>query len=324
MIVLALDTTSEYGGAGLFRDGECLASATAAEYAGASNDASAALDYSVIVFQMAERLFAQTGLTFHDVTLFAVASGPGSFTGIRVGVSAVQAWGYVLQRPVFGVSVLEAMAEEAASETDWIVPIMDARRGEFFVAAFRRAGRYATIEAQTFGPEESILRDALSGAVQLAQGSLSGSQTPVRGEHVELPGCNAVGLNVSEGYILTPEVVKQFVAAVNTSGNVTCITREHDVQAQALRAKLVAEDAVHLDASSSPGPQHLGSSPDQQPRAHGAAFPVRWQTISQTLVRAIGRLALRASEEGRLQSPAELDAFYIRRPNAEIRSLNNS
>src|SRR5947208_289269 len=130
MLVLAFDTTSEHGGAAIYRDLERL---TCARNQGSAN-------YSVTLFQMVEGVLAQLNLGLRDIESFAVATGPGSFTGIRVGIAAAQGWAQAFGRPVWGVSVLEAMVEEARPEAVWAAPVLDARRGEFFVGLFRRDG----------------------------------------------------------------------------------------------------------------------------------------------------------------------------------------
>jgi len=77
-------------------------------------------------------------LSLKEIDLFAVANGPGSFTGIRVGVAAAQGLATAFGRPVKAVSSLEAMVEEAQPESSRAVSILDARRGEFFLANFQR------------------------------------------------------------------------------------------------------------------------------------------------------------------------------------------
>lgn len=239
MLVLAFDTTSEHGGAALYRDSECLASARSDSAAG----------YSVTLFQMVDRLFeevrrqqAGSPLSFHDINLFAVANGPGSFTGIRVGLAAAQAWAKVFGRPVAAVSVLEAMVEEAQPETDWALSILDARRGEFFLGTFRRA-------------------TAGGGNRFVAQG---------------------------DGLLLKPEDLGPFFEERLRAGTTaTCIVREHDRPARALH--------------------------DSLPKS------LRWADVHGTLLPAIVQLALEAHRQGRVQSPAELDAYYIRRSDAELK-----
>src|SRR5574340_1268265 len=119
MLILALDTTSEHGGVGVFRDFDCLASIANRQ----------GTNYSVTVFEMAEAALRAAGRSLRDIDLFAVATGPGSFTGIRVGVAAAQGWATAFGRPVLGVSVLEALTEAAQPKTQWAAPLLDARRG---------------------------------------------------------------------------------------------------------------------------------------------------------------------------------------------------
>jgi tRNA threonylcarbamoyladenosine biosynthesis protein TsaB len=129
MIVLSFDTTSVHGGAALTRDleppGELRAEGRA--------------NYSVELFQMVDRLLAAAGLRLADVELFAVATGPGSFTGIRVGLAAAQGWASALGRPVRGVSIFEAMVAETNLADGLAVPLLDARRGEFYLGVFQSA-----------------------------------------------------------------------------------------------------------------------------------------------------------------------------------------
>lgn len=126
MLILALDTTSEWGGAAIFRDGECLA---IGPHQGTAN-------YSVTLFQDVNRLFGETGLKWDEIDIFVAANGPGSFTGIRVGLAAVQGWALAFGKSARGVSTLEAMAEEAQAESFYVLPILDARRGEFYARMF--------------------------------------------------------------------------------------------------------------------------------------------------------------------------------------------
>jgi tRNA threonylcarbamoyladenosine biosynthesis protein TsaB len=235
MVILALDTTSEKGGVAVYRGLDCL---------GAIANEGPANIYSVTLFQMVDRLLSQAQLTLREIELYAVANGPGSFTGIRVGAAAAQAWARAFGRPVRGVSVLEAMVEEARPEADWAAPILDARRGEFFLSRFRRCGQRT---------------DAVVG----------GFETD------------------GEGCVLKSQALMAFFEEHLPPGAaVTCLVREHDSAAQALQGVL--------------------------PQAY------RWERIPGTLVGAIARLGLEAQQRGMLESPAGLDAYYIRRPDAEL------
>jgi tRNA threonylcarbamoyladenosine biosynthesis protein TsaB len=130
MIVLSFDTTSSRGGAGLYRSAE-----GELEPLGESS-AEGPTSYSVQLFEMTDRLLAGSGLKLANVDLFAVATGPGSFTGIRVGLAAAEAWAYALRRPVCGISLLEAMVVRARRKGGIAVPLLDAHRGEFYLGVF--------------------------------------------------------------------------------------------------------------------------------------------------------------------------------------------
>ncbi len=91
-------------------------------------------------------LIDECGVTLGEVDVFAVASGPGSFTGLRIGISTIQGMAFVLDRGVVAVSALEALAHLASAESPagvgpamTIAPWMDARRGEVFSALYRVA-----------------------------------------------------------------------------------------------------------------------------------------------------------------------------------------
>ena len=130
MTVLAIDTTGPDGGVAVCRDGVAVSLV---------RNTRPANIYSVSLFEMVEHALTEASIGFGDVNLFAAANGPGSFTGIRVGLAAVQGWSKAFGRPARGVSVLEAMVETAQPRTNLAIALLDARRGEFFLNIFRRA-----------------------------------------------------------------------------------------------------------------------------------------------------------------------------------------
>ena len=95
------------------------------------------LTHSQTLMVMAEDLLKQCGKTVADVTDVAVAAGPGSFTGVRIGVAAAKglAWGGEL--PLYGISTLEAMADTLGIWEGYVCPVMDARRSQVYNALFR-------------------------------------------------------------------------------------------------------------------------------------------------------------------------------------------
>ena len=129
MLTLAVDTTSEWGGAAIFNNECCLAES---RHEGAPN-------YSISLFQMVNELLERSGASLAEIGLFAAASGPGAFTGIRVGLAAVQGWSHAFEKPWRGVSAFEAMAEEPLTGSAWVLALLDARRGELYAGVLRRS-----------------------------------------------------------------------------------------------------------------------------------------------------------------------------------------
>ena len=96
------------------------------------------LTHSRTLLPMAENMLKNLDLKLSDIDLFAVAKGPGSFTGVRIGVAAVKGLAWSSDKPVCGVSTLEAMAWNALSapKDSIVCCAMDARRGQFYNALF--------------------------------------------------------------------------------------------------------------------------------------------------------------------------------------------
>ena len=94
------------------------------------------LTHSKTLMAMTESLLKNLGLQPSDIELVAVAAGPGSFTGVRIGVAAAKGFAWGADIPVCGVSTLEAMAYQAQEQGVVICPVMDARRDQVYNALF--------------------------------------------------------------------------------------------------------------------------------------------------------------------------------------------
>ena len=129
MLILALESSAKAASAALSKDGSLLAQAY--QFSG--------LTHSRTLLPMAEDLLKNAGLTMADIDCVAVAHGPGSFTGVRIGVSAAKGLCWGADKPAVGVSTLEAMAwnGECAPEGSIICCAMDARRNQVYNALFR-------------------------------------------------------------------------------------------------------------------------------------------------------------------------------------------
>jgi len=127
MLTLAFESSAKAASVALCRDGQLIS-----QYSQCSG-----LTHSRTLLPMAEDLLKNAELSLADVDLFAVAHGPGSFTGIRIGVSTVKGLAWASEKPCVGVSTLEAMAWHGVVVGGYICPVMDARRAQVYNAIFK-------------------------------------------------------------------------------------------------------------------------------------------------------------------------------------------
>ncbi|MDD6799241.1 MAG: tRNA (adenosine(37)-N6)-threonylcarbamoyltransferase complex dimerization subunit type 1 TsaB [Firmicutes bacterium] len=127
MIVLAIDSTEKTASAALC-DGERLIG----EYTLDCGNT-----HSETLLPMVESLLNNSHLTVSDIELFACSAGPGSFTGVRIGVSLIKGLAFGRNKPCIGVSALEALAYNCQGMDGIACPVMDARRGQLYNALFR-------------------------------------------------------------------------------------------------------------------------------------------------------------------------------------------
>jgi tRNA threonylcarbamoyladenosine biosynthesis protein TsaB len=93
--------------------------------------------------------------TLAEVNVFAAASGPGSFTGVRIGLTTVKAWSEVFNKPIVAVSRLESIAIHSDCQSPYVASFIDAQRGQIFGALYKRAeGRLTLIEQEMVGSPE--------------------------------------------------------------------------------------------------------------------------------------------------------------------------
>ncbi len=127
---LALDTSSPAGSIAILRENECLGLVSTR-----TDEA-----YSSRFFRQLQFLLDEFSLNLNEFDLFAVCSGPGSFTGLRVGLTAVKGWAEVYGKPIAAVSGLEAVAEQSRCGAKIVIPVLDARRGQIYFGKYRRQG----------------------------------------------------------------------------------------------------------------------------------------------------------------------------------------
>jgi len=199
MLILAVDTSSRTGSAALLRDSQVLAEVSGYEET----------LYSNRLFRDIAQLQEQANFHLGQVDVFAVAAGPGSFTGLRVGLTAVKAWAEVHGKRIAAVSGLEAIASEfltdkvpGVSDPQFIAPFLDARRGQIFGAIYERisgdAPRLALIGDETILSLDEYL-ELVKGKSDRPIAVVSPTPEMLPAERIEqvLPGARVVQVSAA-------------------------------------------------------------------------------------------------------------------------------
>ncbi len=161
MIILSLDTTTRAGSAAIVREGQVLL-----ELSG-----NPALSHGERLPTDLMRLLEGAGVTVNDIDLLAVAAGPGSFTGLRVGIATIQGLAMARGRNVVPVSVLEALAHGESRAGRFAAAWLDAQRGQVFGALYG-PGKRILAEATSLSPSETL--SAWDGLADLSSATFVG------------------------------------------------------------------------------------------------------------------------------------------------------
>lgn len=127
MRILAFETSAKAASAAFQEDGKLLA----------ETYQNTGLTHSATLLVMAENMLKELNKTAADVDAVAVAAGPGSFTGVRIGVAAAKGFAWGRQIPCVGASTLASMARGLGVYSGIVCPVMDARRAQVYNAVFR-------------------------------------------------------------------------------------------------------------------------------------------------------------------------------------------
>lgn len=131
--VLGIDTSGSIASCAVMRSDQLVAETTFVTK----------LTHSQVILPVMKRTLSDCGLKLSDIDLFAVAAGPGSYTGLRIGIAAVKGL-CALGKPCIGVSTLESMAQGCAVFKGRIIPVMAARKGIAYVGCYDSDGERIT------------------------------------------------------------------------------------------------------------------------------------------------------------------------------------
>ncbi|MGZ5440021.1 MAG: tRNA (adenosine(37)-N6)-threonylcarbamoyltransferase complex dimerization subunit type 1 TsaB [Candidatus Aminicenantales bacterium] len=166
MLILAVDTTTPGGSVALLEDELLL---------GEANVESAAT-HSARLFRSIDFLAGALGKDIKDVDAFAVAAGPGSFTGIRIGIGAVKSLAFASGKPAVPVSTLLALASKLASDrTPLVCPLLDAKKGEIYAGLFeaKGGGLVEVVPQGAYDPEAFFARLPAARGIAFAGSGIS-------------------------------------------------------------------------------------------------------------------------------------------------------
>ena len=132
MVVLAIETSSRAGSVALWRDGQLLGERLLAQ----------SFNHGSLLHEELRRLTSEAGVAPAAIGLIAVSQGPGSYTGLRIGLATARTAAYVLGKPLLGVPSLDVLAENASVDAPHVATLLDAKRGEVYACLYwRRGGR---------------------------------------------------------------------------------------------------------------------------------------------------------------------------------------
>jgi tRNA threonylcarbamoyladenosine biosynthesis protein TsaB len=158
-LILAIETATRAGGVVVAR-GETLLS---------RRDGDASISHSINLIEMIDAALNEAGTQLSNIDVFAVAAGPGSFTGLRIGLATMKAFAEVNQRPIVGISTLAAVAHASELQGE-VVSLLPAGRGEVFAQMFSVAAGEVTAKDEPghLSPTDTITRYGSRSGVQFS------------------------------------------------------------------------------------------------------------------------------------------------------------
>jgi tRNA threonylcarbamoyladenosine biosynthesis protein TsaB len=223
MLILAVDTSSAAGSLALLRDVTVLAHRLSSEE-----------PYSAGLLRDTKELLQDSRISLQEIELFAVNAGPGSFTGLRVGLTTVKAWAEVWRRPIAAVNGLEAVAAQLSRSVgpgSTVASVIDARRGQIFGGVFSRRGEDPAM-LDRIGDEVVATADEFLQCLRQQLGEMSGLRIACISREVIEPELRRQGLAWCPIEVVS-NVLAPFIGQLG--------------YAKAVRGQVV--DALHLDAN---------------------------------------------------------------------------
>lgn len=281
MLSLAVDTSTPSGSLAVLKDTELLGSIMTCS----------AENYSSRMFRHLDFLLADLNLKIADFDLFSVNTGPGSFTGLRVGLTAVKGWAELFAKPIAAISGLDAIASTVQTPRSLIAAVLDARRSEVYGALYRS---YQSIEA-----DEAVTSTG-ADRVELRLERI-GSEVVMPTEQF-VQHVRRIMLDEFSEELREWKFMQRLQKNVSRTPDTD---RAHDYMLDAITLPLV----VFVTPTPSVVSQSVSKWPEKNCTIH---------EIPHLLAPAIGRLGYDRAQRGEVVDALHLDANYIRRTDAEL------
>ena len=150
MLILAIDTATKIGSVALYNDEVGIVGEI---------NLYVKINHSNVIMKSIDSLFDLSGYTIKDVDKIAVTTGPGSFTGIRIGVAIAKGLAYSLKKPIIGINELDVLAETGEEREGLIVPLIDARKERVYYSQYKYENRKLVRKTEY---KDGELRDILT------------------------------------------------------------------------------------------------------------------------------------------------------------------
>jgi tRNA threonylcarbamoyladenosine biosynthesis protein TsaB len=197
MLTLALDTATRVCSVALVREQEILA----------AYDVTMGLTHSESLLPQIDQLFARTGVDKKTITNIAVSIGPGSFTGLRIGLAAAEAMAYAWQCAICGVNTIKALAYNVPVAGIKLLPVLDAQKGNYY------RGRYSWQDGALVEEQPIAI---VSGKQVLEEAAACGQPVLLLGECKKLAALTLpAGVQVAPEQVRLPKAGSVALAAQN-------------------------------------------------------------------------------------------------------------
>ena len=131
MTILAIDTSTDYLSLAVMRNGKIIKRFHRKSH----------MRHSSLLVPMIDKLLKKAKMKLRSIDCFAISIGPGSFTGLRIGVATIKGFAYTLGKPVIAVPTLDAIARNVKNFEGVICPVLDARKNKVYAALYRSDGK---------------------------------------------------------------------------------------------------------------------------------------------------------------------------------------